>query len=431
MVKKILSTIGFLIIAGFAYPLSVFATGITPSEIYIDNILPNTEIKKIVTFTRGTITSDEKFSVTFSQEAAEYITPLDGKEITFKKGEHAFPYHFSLKIPQLAQGTYVSKVRVSQLQSTKKRPRLKNIGQKATNEKTDTANSGSSIRSGAEGTIYITVTNEAHDEWEVKQTRIPPTEENQTIGISFLIRNLGNVDTKPSKIAMHLKNTFNAKEVYDEVIDLVDFKPVAAFSERIDSATSKIKLTTGSYGADIVFYNKSGDVVHTSETLYFDVVPEGSLKQKGEFTTFLLDKQQGAYELGEYIKTIASFKNTGTIGTRPSLVLEIFKGDKRIDVVKSEPVFVPVNESFELEKELQIKEGGNYKVDASFMYGISKTPSKSITVTVGSTFNNMQMLLIISGIGTLTIVSVFIFLRVRRRKIIATEPILNNVPEQK
>ena len=367
---KILFFSGLSLLFGgilFILPNSVLAIGISPALVEVGDIQPNTEVEQQVFISRGDASESESARVTITGSSAQYIH-LVADQVELPAGEQKVAVPFVIKPGSLADGTYLATITVYP------RPKEGFLEEGQT---------GSFITAGAQAEIQFTVTNEEIESYTIQEVAMKDSEENQVVGFSYLMVNTGNVDTRPVKIDFSATDETDSTNTYSETISGQELPLVPAFQEkRIDVAT-QASLSTGIYKTNLTFYNNNDDIVFTSDKLRLQIFPEGTLDLEGELLSFSSDKPE--YQEGEVVKFIGSFKNTGTVGLKTSLVVEISIDDVRTEVLKTEPIFLPIGQTTELEATFRPTKAGQYTANAYATYGPNKTEAFEIQFVVKKT----------------------------------------------
>jgi len=161
---------------------------------------------------------------------------------------------------------------------------------------------------------------------------------------------------------------------------------------------------------NMVFYD-GDEVIFTNEKAFLQIFPEGTLAQKGEMVAFTADKQK--YEVGELGLLRAQFKNTGEIGLSAALTVELSKNGKRMELLKTEPSYVPPERSTVFTLERRFEEAGDYTAVGSVSYGINATEPVSIEFRVGG-IHPLVLAGVFVALSALIAASI-IFWRKRRR----------------
>lgn len=384
---------------------AVYGLGLSPVDIIADDILPNSSVTKEFYISRGDASAEEIAVVTVEGTAAPYITLPLGSPVTLPAGEQAFVYPLVIEPGALASGTYVAKVTVA----TGKPTAALTAGGEGS------VSAGTNILTGAQLTLTFTITNQTLEQYTITSVEMASSEENQLVGFSYSMSNTGNVDTRPAKIEFTVVDELDPTNTYSETILGDRLTIVPAFTDQVVTVATKAQLVAGLYAIQLTFYNAAGEIVFMNDALRLQIFPEGTLAQKGELIEFATDK--ATYQVAEPVVLTASFKNTGTVGINASLVVEIMNDGTRLDILKNEPVFVPVGQTANMEQSFKPTEGGTYTAVGYVNYGIFTTDKTEANFTVEA-LSNISVAVFIGFIllaaGSITF---WVYHRKRKKKI--------------
>lgn len=382
----------------FALPIRTHATGISPALIEVENISPNATVERKVYVSRADAVSSQRYLFSVGGSAVQYLElPNDGI-VQMESGQNQAEYAFLIKPGSLGTGTYEATIAVHPVVEEV----IAGTG----------GGSGSRIISGARADIRFTVTNEAIESYKITDVSMNDTEEEAAVGFSYLMTNDGNVDARPSKIDFSLTDEMDPTNTYQETILGEKLAFVPAFSEKRVDVLTGAALNAGLYKVGINFADQKGEEIYSSTSIRLQVFPEGTLEQNGTLESVMTDKQQ--YQAGELVEITGSFKNTGKVGITAALTAELFLSDKRLDILKSDPLFVPANQTIDLDVTFRPQDGGEYRAKAYANYGPHKTGELETTFKV----NKFDVMILIIFLAAVTVVlggSVFYFHR-RRQK---------------
>lgn len=362
---------------------AAYGIGLSPIDIIADDILPHSSVTKELYISRGDASTEESVVVTIAGTAAPYIkTPL-GSTVTLPVGEQIFAYPLVIEPGSLADGTYKAKITaaITNPDTTT-----------TTTDSTTTVSVGTTILSGAQSTLIFTITNDAIEQYTITSVEMAPSEENQLIGFSYSMSNTGNVDTRPAKIKLTITDELDNSNSYNETILGDQLAIVPAFTDQVVTVSTKARLITGLYAINLTFYNTADEVVYTNDALRLQIFPEGTLEQKGELVTFVTDKT--TYQVAEPVILTAHFQNTGNIGVNATLIVEILNDGIRLDILKNEPIYVPIRQTASLEQTFKPATGGSYTAVGYVNYGIFTTEKIEVEFTVDALSNILVALFI-------------------------------------
>lgn len=406
--EKYLIGLGLLLAGAlFIAPHLAQAIGISPALVEVVDIKPHTEVAQQVFISRGDASKAELARITISGSSAQYIQ-LISDQVELPVGEQKVAVPFIIKPGSLATGTYQATIIVSPGPAED----FLKEGQ-----------AGSFIKAGAQAEIRFTVNNQEIESYTIQEVIMKDSEENQIVGFSYLMVNTGNVDTRPSRIDFSAINETDPTNAYSETIDGQELPLVPAFQEKQINVATQASLSSGIYKTKLTFYNNNDDVVFSSNKLRLQIFPEGTLDLKGELLSFSSDKTE--YQEGEVVKFISSFKNTGTVGLKTALVVEISIDGVRTEILKTEQIFLPVGQTTDLETTFRPAKSGLYTASAYATYGPNKTETFQIQFNVKKT--SLLLLFILLGVITIVLAGGLWLLHYRRKKRRQKEnPIIDN-----
>jgi len=387
-------------------PVVFAGLGISPGTVFLERLPQNFSKGAVFYISRGNPARDESIILSAKGPLASYIS-FTKKEILLPKGQHNTPVTISVNTGSLATGWYETVISMVSAEATTKQTQ---------------GESGQSITLGLEGKVRFYVTTEKIKEFSIKNLRVPDTEEDQIFGFSFDVDNTGNVDTRPSKVALRIIDNGSGQEIFTETFNEEQLPIVKALSGENITLSSQPQLNVGSYRAEVSVYEGENRIFQEERS--FTVYPPGTLLQSGELLELSIEKEK--YQENEPVKISAMFKNTGKVVLFGSLALEIFLHDKRIDVIKSDRVAILAGDTFRFEQFYRPSKKGSYSIGAYVIFGPRKSNEKRGTFTVGETapFLLVMVLLCITIFGA---VFVILFYRKKLKRIILPQ---KNPPKQ-
>lgn len=384
-----------------AIPLKTDAIGASPAVTKLENIPLKSKITREISVSRGNPSQDQEATITVTGGGAPYITLPNGSTLSLPKGQQQTRFPVLVDTTNSAAGTYSANVTISL---------------NAPSEAKNTTGTGSSVLSGVSVKIEFSVTTDAREEYEINKVTIQETEEGQPVGFSYQLINTGGIDARPTSIALEVTNQETKEKVYAQTIAEDELVPVKGFSDgRVDVLT-KASLPVGRYSASFIF--SEGEKSIFTDTAIFQVFPRGTLAQKGDLASFTTDKP--SYKKEEPTKLSGGFKNTGTVGIAAAMVVELFRGSTRIDLIKTDEIFVPIGQSTEFDSYYTPKEGGAYTARGYVTYGPFKTDVKEIHFTV----NELNAILIAGVLaGVVVLLGLLFFILKKRRHNKSASPV--------
>jgi len=343
---------------------SVFAIGISPAIMWMEDVLPESSVEKTAKISRSDTSTATILSLRITGKDKDYVHLPLGEELVMEVGTSSIEFPVTIKPGKLAEGTYSALLTVSG--NEKMTP--------TENTSTEETQAGTSmvITTGTTMNIIFDVTNDNIESYLLDGCTIPSSEVKRKLSSNFRIINSGNVDTRPGKIDFTFIDTKDSSNTFLATVEASEIPITNAFKQQtVTIVLPYMDFRAGNYRATAVFHDKDGEIIYTEEKMPFQIFPEGTLAQKGELNSFTSDKTY--YEDGEVVQLAAKFKNTGTIGTEATFVTEIYKDDTRVDIIKQDPLYIPVGQETEFTQDYNPIVGGSYTAKAYVQYGIFKT----------------------------------------------------------
>ncbi len=198
------------------------------------------------------------------------------------------------------------------------------------------------------------------------------TEIEYSLRIKTMFRNTGNVVAKPV-IAVNISKDGAVIDKFSKAEKAVKPRTI----EEIPVAWDTTGQAVGDYLADVKV-SLDGNVLYEREQP-FKVLEKGTLTRKGILSTL---SYEGEPAVGEMVKTIATFKNTGKIDTNAKFTGEVHRNGKLIETIESDEFEVPVRETTTLISYLKLDKPGNYRITGYAVYEGKKTDSKELQLEV-------------------------------------------------
>lgn len=247
----------FMVITLFliVYPLKISALGITPGKIVIPDILVNSAIEKKLIFTRGVHEKDTEdiIRITISDEIAPYIQTPYGKDITFKKGSTQFSYPIIISTNDLAPGKeYTGTIRIAADSLTE-------------------LFKGQSIP-GVEITISFSTTDKEINKLTISGAHLEKNIKSGMLDVFFVVQNKGNVQAKPEKIHVILREYATQKPLSTTIISLNNIAPSPAYSDSPMIIPTDIAVHEGNYRTVLEFFDKNNRVIHMSPEQHLEII---------------------------------------------------------------------------------------------------------------------------------------------------------------
>jgi hypothetical protein len=262
------------------------------------------------------------------------------------------------------------------------------------------------VRTAVEPYLKVSVSDIEIRECSAKGFEVESVEKGDDIVFKLKFANNGNIRLKP-KIKIDLWDKDQLKIIKSEDFNEKDVAPTTEsdLSLRIDSS----ELEVGQYFADISLAE-----CYSKETLTFDVLEPGALKASGILTSILAPK---TVKVGENVKIIVNFRNTGEKEVEAQFKGSVNKGGKIVQVLESEKNFIPIGEANSFDFYFNPKEVGKYVVSGRVYYSNKKTFESSTSFDAVSD-KSAYLSIIISAIYIVLIVSIVIlFYKINKQRI--------------
>lgn len=383
-------------------PLWSRAVGISPALVTTDDILPQSEVTKTFYFSRGDASQAETVVVMIEGEAAEHIAPAQGAFgdlITLPAGESLTPFDIIIRAGDLAEGEYLATITVNPIEA----------------DSEAIAGTGSTFLAGARGEIRFTVSNEELEQYNIGNVAVADTEAEIPVAVSYTMNNTGNVATRLGSVEATFIDINDETKSYQAKVEEKDLPIVEAFHGEIISWSTGLALPVGVYHATAKFYSRANELVYElTPPLTFQVYPQGTFRQKVEILELTSD--QSNYTTGENSLFTARIINSGELGVSTEVITEIYRDNARVELLKSEAVYLDPDDEQILQMSATLNEAGTYRIVAYAEYNARRSDSAELTITVQSF--PLWMVLIALGVLVLllTVILLICLHRHRRRQ---------------
>lgn len=375
--------------------------GVVPSELSIADALRGEEYEQTI-IVHNTDVMTTTFRPYATGEISNWISYYDeeGNELTkiTIPGKESAKILIKFKIPDdAASGNYNSTVYVE------------NVPEAAAGEGV-----GAQMLIRMPVDITILVTGEQILKGVVQGVTLMDTETEYPLRIKVLFRNTGNVVAKPA-IDVEIKKEGTAIQSFSSSDKAV--KPHAM--EEISVEWDTKEQAVGDYVSDVAI-SLDGNVLYERE-IPFKILERGTLTRKGILSNLSCE---GEPVVGEMIKVLATFENTGKIETKAKFTGEVHRDGKLVDVIESEELEVPVRKTDTLTSYFKLGNPGNYNISGYAIYEGKKTDTKEILLKVPGeegekeketvAFPLIRMNVIVIGVvGVLLAILIMVLLRKR------------------
>lgn len=256
--------------------------------------------------------------------------------------------------------------------------------------------------------ITIGVTGEQILEGIVSGITIRDTEIDYPLRIEVLFQNTGNVVAKPA-IDVEISKGGATVQSFTSTDKAV--KPNTR--EIIPVEWDTKGQTIGDYVADVAV-SLDGDVLYERE-IPFKILERGTLTRKGELTEL---SYEGELMIGEMIKVLATFENTGKIDTKAKFTGEVHRNGKLVETIESEELEVPVRKTNTLTSYFKLDKPGDYKISGYAIYEGKKTNTKDVLLEIPgeAVAPVVPIPIVIGAVVIVALIAIFIVVLLRRRR---------------
>lgn len=384
--KKILGTFLFIGLSFFSYTSVVEASvGASPNLQRYDLLLPNTEVRNTVTFTRIDADEEETFKVQAIGEAADAVVFVGGDTVTFPPTIRKVKYEYGLRPGRIPTGEYEAKLQINEIITT-------GGGVQATA-------TGASVR------IQFRIVNEEVVECVVQSARVEGTEVGQPLNLRYLLKNEGNINVKPETARVTFTDVNDGSFRLEEDIDIEKLPFSLPFSNDLQVFELRSRLQPGEYNVDVVMGGSCGDFESKNPLEIFD---QGRFDQTGEFISYDTDKEE--YVENELVTIQGVFRNTGRVDYKGTLISSISREGNKIDIIEGEPLLISAGEEVIFEDIYRPAEFGDYEAEGYVVFGVNESERKQVPFAVVET-NTFVLALILSLLTLLLGFIIFLFYR--------------------
>lgn len=380
------------------------ATGVSPSEIYAENVLNNQKLEKKVTVTRGTDEGELTFDVEARGKDSRYLE-LPSKTVTIHDGERSASYTFYIYPQSAAQGEYEASILfIESFQGNPPESFAQDSGQRVIY-----------VREGAVATVHFTVSDKQIRMYSVEHVVTEDTERGLQPVLRYIMRNTGNVDVRPDRVDVNVQLATDPTHAASVSLAASDFTYVPPGQQMEEIVYLPLDLEEGNYVMGVDFY-LDDEKLFSQNGLHFTVYPSGTLSQEVRITDFATDAETAF--TGELILLRASVQNVGSVVTNAVVFVQVIRDGKAVDLLRSDDMTLAVNRTGKTTFSYRPQKAGVYTFKSYAAYGITETAPQSVAVHVKGKFSLAFLIAVPAGIGLLflliLILSVRYWLKKRR-----------------
>lgn len=225
--------------------------GISPPYIINKNLVPGSFLEQDIFLVQSQ--PDQALNVSATVDAPEiagWIKIENGNNFQIPAGVQQFPVKIDIAVPSNSQlKEYTGKITLSTSPAGEKK-------------------SGVSVVLGAEVKIDLTVTSIKVSNFSIQNFQIPDAREGSPIEFVIKVKNDGNVDNGPTKVALTFFDQYHSAQLGQVEKDITEkVGPFQTKDISVDFPNNNFK--SGSYWADVKVY--SGDKIVVDSKLVFNV----------------------------------------------------------------------------------------------------------------------------------------------------------------
>ncbi len=382
--------------AFFTVP-SAQAIGISPPSMVFKDVLRNTEQIRTISLSRSpSETGDIHVAVSATGNGAGFLV---GGEQTFMIPAAQERGVFPLKINpgNAADGTYQLILKFTKIVPEDK-----------------SSKGGVSIVTGVAARISVTVTGVQNLAYQLVDLYAGDSEVEAPLSTTYVVSNTGNVDWRPTKIAFHFTKTGEAEPSQTVILEELSIPAILAGNpNQRENALLSHGLAEGDYvlSADFFYRDELAGTVKGRRP--FHIFPKDTFKQFGEITELKANKS--AFSYGEKIQVDGTFKNTGQIPVKTTMLFMLKKKASVIDLVRGNTHDVAPLSEVTSTAFFDAKGSGAYVIEAYAEFGSKRSPLEQIPITIRPR-GWVIMLETVLAIIALTGVAVFFAKRMKKQK---------------
>jgi hypothetical protein len=259
--KKFVTVI-FIAFVVLAFPKSLFAFGITPAEINIDNIKPGGRYETLIYVTRPAVEANEELDVVLETDLGEmedWIRFTPGKVFPFPMGKNTTTFRIRIDVPQDVEiKTFQGRI-TAKGQSAKK------------------AREGVTIVKGAVLGINVETTNFDNVNLKVLSIKAPEVNSGDPVRLLLNIENMGNIAASPDRVNMEVMDLF---EKPIESLSTTTLEKIDPFTTKEIQASFNSELEVGQYRIDAIVLLRGEEIAREKMVLTVNAKPAG-IEEKG------------------------------------------------------------------------------------------------------------------------------------------------------
>lgn len=252
----------------------------------------------------------------------------------------------------------------------------------------------------------VEVTDLQIEDFKVEKVDVPKTEECKNIGVMAWVTNTGNIKTTPR---IHIDITDQQETTTLKTFDQSNTEVLPTQTVTI---SSQISSQLAQYGCippglyKVKFQAYKGSELKFQNTYVLEIVPRGTLTVRGELLSL---SAQSTATMGELVKVVGNFRNTGEIPVDAKLKTELYLGGVLTQATQGDLIEVYPGEDTELTSYVTPSFFGDYTIRGTVLYSEKTSNSKEVPVNVSPS-------ILIYIVIAIVIVAVAFFIVRRKRR---------------
>jgi hypothetical protein len=230
------------------------------------------------------------------------------------------------------------------------------------------------------------------------------------------VKNEGNVELTPSYEASlyHSQKGFIKTENFESTtikptIGRIDTLALDYSTAGLgDTWEQFLCLPAGDYDAEVKAFDQFDNEFYSGSVSVF-ILEKGTISTSGDLKTL---EHKELVRIGEPVKITGAFENTGDSTEKASLKIEVYKGDRLVEIVDGEETLTDPRKTTDIVAYFTPKELGEFNLLGSVNFGgkFSNTVESDLTVELGL----MIVILIVAVPLVILLIIVLILLKKRR-----------------
>lgn len=230
--------------------------GVSPPKVIASHLLAGSYFEQTVYLVQGV--PDKELTAVIEIEDSEikdWISIDKGYEFIIPAGVQQFPIKVQIEAPNKTElGNYKGIIRVKTMSSEIHEGQV-------------------TVALGGRIDLELTVTEEEIFGFIIKSVDIPDIEESWPVKIAFIIRNTGNIETRPTKAVLEIYDRYENNILSSG--EFSDFDLISPYKEKTVTAEFPADLAVGEYWGHYKLYR--GDTILREGKKVFNVVEKGTI----------------------------------------------------------------------------------------------------------------------------------------------------------